>query len=261
MQVQEKQIECHGKGGGLMKRRFKRGIAMIELIFAIVIMGIALLSAPMLIQQSIASSNVALQQEAIAAIASHMGIILSKHWDEGDTNLSSGVAPIITLTNEVAGSPFNLAGIDMNATNVSGRTSSVSGHTINASAVLGQDSGDFDDVDDYNGLPVNIITFNAESSTVGGLGDYVDGNITINTRVSYADDRPLGGVFGGVGVTTIDIANNIFNNNNIAPNQSNIKYIEATLTSNSGIAELNKTITLRAFSCNLGTYTLKGVQY
>lgn len=238
-----------------MERRFKRGIAMIELIFAIVIMGIALLSAPMLIQQSIASSNVALQQEAIAAVASHMGVILSKHWDEGDTNLSSGVAPVITLTNAVAGSPFNLAGIDMNTTNVSGRTSSVSGNAINASAILGQDNGDFDDVDDYNGVPINIATFNAETSTVGGLGDYVDKNITINTRVSYANDRPTGAL-GAV----VNADNNIFSNNNIA-NESNIKYIEATLTSNSGVAELNKTITLRAFSCNLGTYTLKGVQY
>ncbi len=247
--------------GDSMKRKFKRGIAMIELIFAIVIMGIALLSAPMLIQQSIASSNVALQQESIAAVASHLGVILSKHWDEGDTNLSSGVAPIITLTNEAIGSPFNLAGIDMNTTNVSGRTSSVSGHTISASAVLGQDNGDFDDIDDYNGVALNIATFNTETSTVGGLGDYVDSNITINTRVSYADDRPLLGVFGGVGVTFINIGNQIFSNNNIA-NESNIKYIETTLTSNSGIAELNKTITLRAFSCNLGTYTLnEGVQY
>jgi len=238
-----------------MKRRFKRGIAMIELIFAIVIMGIALLSAPMLIQQSIASSNVALQQESIAAIASHMGVVLSKHWDEGDTNLSSGVAPVITLINPVVGSPFNLAGIDMNTTNVSGRTSSVSGNAISASAILGQDNGDFDDVDDYNGVPINIATFNAETSTVGGLGNYVDGNITINTRVSYADDRPTGAL-GAV----VNANNNIFSNNNIA-NESNIKYIEATLTSNSGVAELNKTITLRAFSCNLGTYTLKGVQY
>ena len=36
-------------------KRFKKGIAMIELIFAIVIIGIVLLSTPMLIQQSINS--------------------------------------------------------------------------------------------------------------------------------------------------------------------------------------------------------------
>ena len=80
-----------------IRENFKRGIAMIELIFALVIMGIALLSAPMLIQQSIKSSNVALQQESIAALASHTGILLSKYWDEADSNYTTGVAPIITL--------------------------------------------------------------------------------------------------------------------------------------------------------------------
>jgi len=39
-----------------MRREFKSGIAMIELIFALVIMGIVLLPSPMLIQQSIKSS-------------------------------------------------------------------------------------------------------------------------------------------------------------------------------------------------------------
>ena len=63
----------------------KKAIAMIELIFALVIIGIVLMSAPMLIQQSIKSSNVALQQEAIVAAASQTAIVLSMHWDENNT--------------------------------------------------------------------------------------------------------------------------------------------------------------------------------
>ncbi len=43
-----------------MRREFKSGIAMIELIFALVIMGIVLLPSPMLIQQSIKSTFVGL---------------------------------------------------------------------------------------------------------------------------------------------------------------------------------------------------------
>ncbi len=62
-----------------MRREFKSGIAMIELIFALVIMGIVLLPSPMLIQQSIKSSFVALQQESISEVATHTAILLSKH--------------------------------------------------------------------------------------------------------------------------------------------------------------------------------------
>ncbi len=63
-------------------KKSKSGIAMVELIFALVIIGIVLLSAPMLIQQSIRSGNIALQQEAIAAAAAQTSIVLSMHWDE-----------------------------------------------------------------------------------------------------------------------------------------------------------------------------------
>jgi len=73
----------------------KKAIAMIELIFALVIMGIVLMSAPMLIQQSVKSSNIALQQEAIVAAASQTSIILSMHWDEENTRINVGESPIL----------------------------------------------------------------------------------------------------------------------------------------------------------------------
>jgi len=57
-------------------------IAMIELIFAIVIIGITLLSAPMIISQSVQSINTNLKQEAIAAAASQISLILTYPWDE-----------------------------------------------------------------------------------------------------------------------------------------------------------------------------------
>jgi len=44
----------------------RKAIAMIELIFAIVVMGIVMLSAPMLVNKATQSSYVALQQESIA---------------------------------------------------------------------------------------------------------------------------------------------------------------------------------------------------
>jgi len=242
----------------MQKQMFKRGIAMVELIFALVIMGIVLLSAPMLIQQSVQSSNVAYQQESIYSIASHTGILLSKHWDEANSQNTVGISPVLALTTAMPNSPYAFKGIDFDS-NVSGRTTSIADSNVTVSTGLGQDSGssDFNDVDDYHNFPITLAVFNSETSIAGSLGDYVDRNITINTTVTYANDRPNGGTLN---TSTIN-AGNISQNSDLAGTQSHIKFIEATLTSNSGIEELEKNITLNAFSCNLGTFYIGGIQH
>ena len=256
----------------IITKNFKPGIAMIELIFALVIMGITLLSAPKLIQQAIKSSNVALQQESIAALASHTGILLSKYWDEADSNYTAGVAPIITLPTIGGGgggggaaSPFSLAGVKMAETNVSGRTSTVGGFDVNISSFLGQDRpNDFNDIDDYNNKEINVTVFNGEDTTSSSLGDYVDLDLNITTNVTFANDRPNG--TNALNGPTINAGNTIFNSRPtgstpFAGANSNIKIIQTRLTSNSGVDELQKDIKLKAFSCNLGSYYLGEKQY
>ncbi len=61
-------------------------IAMIELIFAIVIMGIVLMSAPMLISVATKSGYVAILQEAIHEASSQVNMIAGYHWDENDAD-------------------------------------------------------------------------------------------------------------------------------------------------------------------------------
>ncbi|NOZ89676.1 MAG: hypothetical protein GXO60_00160 [Epsilonproteobacteria bacterium] len=243
----------------MIRKKFRQGIAMIELIFAIVVIGIVLLSTPMLIQQSVNSGFVALQQEAIAEVSTHTAILLSKHWDEGDANNSAGVAPIIQLTNAVPGSPFGLAGIvDVN---LSSRTSSIGDSNLTAFAIgpdLNETTRDqFDDIDDYNNQVMGATIFNAEVSNAS-IGAYVDQNISIRTTVTFANDRPV----SAFNQADIDVGNNIYNNQDISPKQSNIKFVKVNLTSNNtDVAELNKSITLNAFSCNIGTYSLGEKQY
>jgi len=244
----------------MIKKRFKKGIAMIELIFAIVVIGIVLLSTPMLIQQSINSGYVALQQEAIAAISSHTGILLSKHWDEGDANNTTGVAPIIELNNSIS-TIFHLAGIlDIN---LSSRTSAIGEGNLTVS-IIGVDANEtspdlFDDIDDYNNQDLNLSIFNNEVASTS-MGDYIDQNVTINTVVTFADDRPNG--VDSLSGTTINAGNTIYTNQDVSPNTSNIKFIKVNLTSkNSTIKELEKNITLNAFSCNIGTYALGEAQF
>ncbi len=239
-----------------MKKNFKRGIAMIELIFALVIIGITLLSAPMLIQQSIASSNVTLQQESIAAIASHTGILLTSHWDEADANYSNGTAPILAVTRNLpVTDPFifttTIPRVGMK--NIIGRTTVIGNSLVYTSNTLGTDFNDstfLDDIDDYHGSNIGLSIYNNENTTVQS-GDYIDTKFNLNTQITYANDFPI----GNLAITTT--ANNIFAQQNIT-GQSNIKFINTRLTTANSASELAKDIRLTAFSCNIGTYLPQG---
>ena len=230
----------------------KQGIAMIELIFSLVIMGIVLMSAPMLIQQSIRSGNVALQQEAIAAAASQTNIVLSMHWDETNSNIPIGTSPILD-TNRTP-FDFNMTTLPAGLLNVSGRniednSQTLSPHLIGSIDINETSFTEFDDVDDYHGTNFGLLVFNHEQ-TSADIGDYVDVNITMNTQINYTQDRVSTGDTTLIGPNIV--LNNNINNTPLGVN-SNIKFVHVNLTSNSGIKELDKNITLEAFSCNIGT--------
>jgi len=232
---------------------------MIELIFALVIMGIVLLSAPMLIQQSIKSSNVALQQEAIVAAASQTSIVLSMHWDENNSNRQPGESPILEANNTITLTSSSMK-IFANGTEKSfpthftfppnGLTSGVFGRntkeanvTLLPSPTLGADENEtdyteFDDVDDYANSSFGLMLFNNEN-TSADIGEYVDTNISIATTVDYTRENAISTPTTGGAV-------------------SNVKYITVNLTNNQNIPELEKNITMKAFSCNIGTYAIYG---
>jgi|AAUQ01.1.fsa_nt_gi Tfp pilus assembly protein PilV len=242
-----------------MQQNFRNGIAMIELIFALLIMGIVLLSSPMLIQQSIKSSFIGIQQESISAISTHTAVLLTKHWDEKDANDTTEVAPIIELNSELPNSPFKLAGIDN--IKLSGRTAAMSNGDFSASPIgvdpFETDFTLFDDIDDYNNVDLNLTVFVNEETTAN-RGEYIDQNITINTKVTFANDRPNG---SNILTPTINAGNTIYSNNDISPNESNIKFIKVNLTTQNGAQELDKNITLYVFSCNLGTYAIGEAEF
>ena len=247
----------------MMIKKSKPAIAMIELIFALVIIGIVLLSTPMLIQQSIKSSNVALQQEAIAAASAHMGVILSMNWDEENANLAVGTSPILdTNRTGLALDPlaFN-GGILPGLNGVSGRVTLVSGSFAH-SATLVADFGankdtnetnatSFDDIDDYDESNLGITVYNTENSSAD-IGDYVDTQINMYTKVEYVEDRP---VSNSLSTTTVNIGSTLQTKLTVP---SNIKMIYLNLTSTSGVEELDKNISFDAFSCNIGTYLVQG---
>ena len=236
----------------------KKAIAMIELIFALVIMGIVLLSAPMLIQQSIRSGNVALQQEAIAAAASQTAIVLSMHWDENNSNIPVGVSPILNTGR--APFEFNTTTMPLGLIGVASRNSADGNGTLSPSTIGTDETNntdtnessyvDFDDVDDYQNSSFGLLVFNNEV-TSADVGDYIDVNITMKTTINYTEDRVNTGATTPLNGTTIALNSKI--NNTPLGVATNIKFVRVNLTSSSEVKELDKNITLSAFSCNIGT--------
>lgn len=211
----------------LITSKKRKAIAMLELIFAIVVIGITLLSVPLMVNQASQSTYTTLQQEAIAAAASDMSLILSREWDEANTNDTLDSTILTT-----ASSNYNQAA----RTNLRSRTYfSATGGTMSASDYTTFQSPDTGDIghDDIDDVP---------TSTAGhvedGTQDLVD-TISVATVVSYLND----GTTSPVGTS--------------AAGTSNIKGITITLTSGGTTTELQKTIKLNAFSSNIGSYKLE----
>lgn len=226
-------------------------IAMIELIFAIVIMGIVMMSAPMLISTATQSTYVALQQEGINEAASRMQMIMGYAWDEKNVddeyrpailNVSNGDSAFVKIdpTERRIGIPMT-----------SKRTfirSDTNSSDLNASITLGSESGDADDIDDFIGnMNLTLIPETTDDNDV----DYVEKTtVNINTAVAYADDSVTGG-YNQSTITYVPFA--------AGTTTSNIKTITVTLTSTdtTNADVLGKTIVLRAFSSNIGGYTFE----
>ena len=251
-----------------MKRevRMRKAVAMIELIFAIVILGITMMSAPMLISTATQSGYVTMQQESIAIASSKMGIIMTHHWDEqgSDENITT---PIL-LTN---GDP-QLDQVFIGAVPTGKRAGSLNietqrsflttvGPGFSASPGMGiENIGVFNDVDDYNNDNAQVVLAAVGEDTdnlVGNVGDVADRQVQVLSTVRYMSDALEGGTYLGDGGNTITYSP--FNDKATPPNPSNIKHINVTLTTNAAAAnpEMAKTIIFNAFSCNIGSYELE----
>jgi len=228
--------------------KLRPAVAMIELIFAISVIGIALMSVPNLMTVSARSGFVTLEQEAIAEASSTISSIMTYQWDENDTN-ESFLPPILVVNN--GDIELDEQNYEYNTRKGTPKESyrkfiTEGGPQIYyASKTLGLDSGESkgseDDIDDFNGEE-HTLTLIEETNK-----DFVDRDIVIKTTVSYNKDKA-------------DYNTNSFS---FTPFQSesdgttNIKEITVTLTTTNSAKELDKMIVLKAFSCNIGAYKLE----
>jgi hypothetical protein len=208
----------------------RKAIAMIELIVAIVVMGIAFLAIPMINNEAIKSDENAMLQESVAAGASQTELLLTLRWDDAGSKVL------------VTDSSTSFEG------NITANGGNREIDTVSASAI-GQEDGadDFNDMDDYNGTSVTLNIYNEEDFDTYE-GNYADQLITIATTVQYADDTAFNTQKAMPNVKPFDYP--ITNSNT-----SNIKLITTTLTTtedNASDTINNKKIKLQTFSCNIG---------
>lgn len=219
---------------------------MIELIFAIVVIGITLMSVPNLIDRASESSYTTMQQEAIAFASSQFSLLLSDEWDENDNNATCDEP--LTVTN---GDPKLNSRAGAQWRNYSDAPSNCL--PLLAATPIGfdvDDSGSRDDIDDWNNNNSTLVNRGATDPMTGEIVDFL---IKIRSNIDYIDDSPTSGDYN----TSSSI---VFNFNTVADTPTtNIKAISTTLTTTNTVTKLEKTIILRAFACNIGTYEPAGV--
>lgn len=220
----------------VVSHKNRKAIAMIELIFAIVVMGIAMLAIPMISVQSSRGGDSAMMQESVAAASSELQMIMSRAWDENNTITSLGSPILVTQSANFA----TRAGL-----NVGGRTTLASDSNVLNAAAIGRDAlNDSDDIDDFNGVTNNFVVYGGVQQQ-SHLGEYIDTQINMRATVAYASDA----------IALANVVNFNYNPSQaLSPTTTNIKRISVNLTTanNQDAALANKDITLNAFSCNIG---------
>jgi len=233
-----------------MIHTFRKGIAMIELIFALVILGITLMSAPLLVSQATNSSIVTFQQESIAIAAAHTSALMTYAWDEANT----GDRATRILSVDTANAALDLA-VPPLTRNIRGqgpilipnsriRVFTTIPLAAVAPIVLGQDAtdgGNNNDVDDFNGA---LQTFQQiQAGNAANQGEYMAQDSVLNFNITYMPDI----VAGNFALNPIGF-NTALPLVGAALNSTNIKLLTVNLIS----VNANTNIQLQAFMCNIG---------
>lgn len=219
----------------------RQGSSMLELVIAIVVMGIAVMSLPLILLQTKSNNEFALQQESILAARTKLGDILTYAWDEEATNQLEGA--FVLDTNDTGSET------ELNKHTNSRRI----GHLFadkrrkgfdtftqaTAHNALGSDTGEvtlvaYDDIDDFHNSVQSL--YNTGEAALNGL-DYKFTDINLTTRVIYVDDSAT---------YSNQIINDFIFTTANANRRSNLKMIQIDVVG----AQTN--FSLRAYSANIG---------
>ena len=224
----------------------RKAASMIELVIAIVVMGIAVMTLPLLLLKTQSNNIYALQQEVILAARTKMGDTLTYRWDQnslindkifvlvtnGDSDLnvsSDGIRRI----GHVRGDKRRKFSPDLNI------STSV--------ANLGPDplgSNNLDDIDDFNGKTVPLVITSQTTSL-----DYHFTDFNLTTTVVYVSDN-----------ANYNAQNLSFTfETNASTTTSSIKML--TLKVSDPTNPSFSPFTVRSYSCNIGESELARRSY
>lgn len=222
-------------------------MSLIELVFAIVIIGIAAMSFPLILTQTSNNIKMALQQEAILNAKSYLGIILSYPWDDNAVsaqNIAGGrVMVLSTDAATSADSEFNTVAVN----GISQRVGHIQGQGASRRAMLTSINGALNATaaaSNINGFDNNIQNLAVTPTDL----DYIL-NFSLTPTISFVSDAT------DYSATTIAFS---FSINGNAAAVTNIKMVEMQ-ASNPPANDIN--IVLRAYSSNIGEFVLASRTY
>ncbi len=217
----------------------RSGFSLIELVFAIVIIAISLMSVPLMLGQGAKSNQYALLQESILAARTKMGNILSFKWDNNASDTTMSIVRVV----DVQGGDSQL---DRNTT--FRRIGHIHEDTrrrmtdVEINATLGQEVVDeFDDIDDFDGLSTVVAPVGVAG--VKGKYDYLDQDMNLSTTVRFISDD------ANYSQQNFTFDFNVSTATNAVANSTNIKMVELNTTS---VNRPDEYFVFRVFSTNIG---------
>jgi len=205
----------------------RKAASMLELIVAIVIMGMAVMTLPMMLEQTQKNNEFAFQQEVLLAAKTKLGDTLTYRWDENSLNNER----IVVL--ETNGDSELTSSIDNRRVgHIYGDKRRKFNLENNATATANFNDGNIDDLDDFDGESVGLFGVVAELDY-----RFIDFNMT--TTVTYVSDT-----------ADYNSTNLSFNlDTATAGGTTSIKMLTLRIAD---AAENIEPFTLRAYSCNIG---------
>lgn len=212
----------------------RKAASMLELVIAIVVMGIAVMTLPLILTQSQNANALALQQEVILATKTKLGYILAYEWDANSYDTNASVSRVLNTSNSAsADSDFNATTTrrigHISADNRRRLRDDMASPTPSGSAGWG--NAPLLDIDDFHNKVENTTVVAADM-------DYIF-NLELNSSVTYINDSAL--------YSNQDI-NFVFDASSTPANPTNIKMITVRTKDTSN----NVNIILRAFASNIG---------
>ncbi len=238
-----------------MKKR--AAFSLIELVLAIVVIAISVMTIPLMLQQGAKNNQFTALQESIFAARTKLGDILTFRWDQNSLE-GSEIIRVLDVNAGDSELARDLASQDGNR-----RIGHIAEDKrrrfkdLNTSApqryptsVVDKDSdGNPDDIDDFQNEQTSVNFVGTGSSP--GSYDYLDKELNITTQLSYLPDQT------DYNATDINFTFDVANKRNLTtPNATNIKMITLSVTS---ALNDNKPFVFRSFSSNIGQSMLDSI--